>query len=114
VLQKLGYQVQEGGSVQQPFMSVRGAMLFLQIDSAPASADTGQSPPAEVQLFIYADQVARARDTDKLDPVRVAPPTMMITWRHPVTLALHNNVAAIILADDVRTRERIRVALESR
>ena len=83
--------------VRQPFMSVPGSVLRV--------------PGAEVQAYVYADPVARARDTDRLDPARVAPPTMMVTWREPASLVVDNNLALIVIGRDPAARARIRAAV---
>ena len=87
----------DAGAVRQPFMSVPGSVLRV--------------PGAELQAYVYGDQVARARDTDRLDPARVAPPTMMVTWREPASLVVDNNLALIVIARDAVVRARIRAAV---
>lgn len=86
-------------AVRQPFMRIPGTLF--------------RFGRGEIQAFVYSDQVVRALDTDKLDPVRVAPPTMMVSWRHPATLVVDANLAVIILTDDPSLRDRIRNALTS-
>ena len=85
------------GTANQPFMSVRGTIL--------------RAGESSIQIFVYGDAIARARDTDVLDTVRVAPPTMMITWRERPALVVDNNLAAIVLSRDEGIRRRIREAL---
>lgn len=99
--------VMGAGVAQQPFMSVRGALLRV------ARADPARKPmpEAEIQVFVYGDQVARARDTDRLDPVRVAPPTTMVSWRVVPELIVDNNLAMIVLAADSAIRSRVRRAI---
>lgn len=67
---------------------------------------------AEVQVYLYADAVAVARDTDPLDTTRVAPPTMQVSWRMPPTLIVDNNLAAILLTRDDALRQKIRAVIE--
>ena len=69
-------------SVRQPFMSAPGTTVRIR---------------AEIQIFVYGDAVARSRDTDRLDAVRVAPATMTVIWREPASLVTANNLAAIVL-----------------
>lgn len=97
VIRDAGLSLAAGEPVRQPFMSVEGA--------------TRVGPRAEIQIFVYGDAVARARDTDALDPARVAPPTMQIMWRMPAALVVHGNVALIVLSNDPRTAERVRARL---
>ncbi len=66
----------------------------------------------EIQAYIYGDANALARDADKLDTVRVAPPTMMVKWTMPPTLIVANNLAAILLTRDKELRVRLRNALK--
>jgi hypothetical protein len=65
----------------------------------------------EVQVFVYPDSASRARDTEKLDKQRVAPPNMMIKWRAQPTLIIDGNLAAIIITNDEARRQRVRDAL---
>ena len=65
----------------------------------------------EVQVFVYPDSASRARDTEKLDKQRVAPPNMMIKWRAQPTLVMDGNLAAIIITNDEVRRQRVRDAL---
>ena len=66
---------------------------------------------AEIQVFIYASEADRKKDTDKLDTVFVAPHGKRIMWRWPAQLVTSNNMAAIILSLNSRQAERIALAL---
>ena len=66
---------------------------------------------AEIQVFIYASEADRRKDTDKLDTVFVAPPGKRIMWKWPAQLVTSNNMAAIILSLNGRQAERIALAL---
>lgn len=66
---------------------------------------------AEIQVFLYASEADRKRDTDMLDTVFVAPPGKRIMWRWPAQLVTSNNMAAIILSLNGRQAERIALAL---
>ena len=66
---------------------------------------------SEVQVFLYATAADRARDTDGLDTVAVAPRGQHIVWKRPATLVTSNNLAAIILSLNGRQAERIALAL---
>lgn len=93
----LGTSVTVAGNADQPFMSLRGTVL--------------RAGEATIQIYVYGDAGARGRDTDVLDTMRVAPPTMMIGWREPPALVVNNNLAAIVLTRDESVRRRIREAL---
>lgn len=66
---------------------------------------------AEVQVFLYASEAERKRDTDLLDTVTVAPRGRRIIWGRPATLVTSGNLAAIILSLNDRQAERIALAL---
>lgn len=66
---------------------------------------------AEIQVFLYASEADRKKDTDKLDTVFVAPPGKRIMWKWPAQLVTSNNMAAIILSLNGRQAERIALAL---
>jgi hypothetical protein len=85
--------------IRQPFLSVRGALLKI--------------PGADVQVFIYADASAAARDVARLDTARVAPPTMMVEWISRPHLVVDNNLVAIVLTDDDALQSRVRRALSA-
>ena len=97
-LEAAGLAPRERGVVRQPFFSVEGAAFALGDDD-------------EVQTFVFADSVAAARESDALDSVRVAPPTMLINWRRRPTLMRSANLVAILLSDDDRMIERVSLAL---
>lgn len=66
---------------------------------------------AEVQVFLYASEEDRMKDTGLLDTVFVSPPGKRIMWRWPATLVTSGNLAAIILSQNGRQSERIALAL---
>ena len=83
--------------VKHDFMSVDGLVW--------------ETSRAEIQVFLYASEADRKRDTDMLDTVFVAPQGRRITWRWPAILVTSNNMAAIILSLNGRQAERIALAL---
>jgi hypothetical protein len=85
------------GPVQQRFMGPVGTRLSI--------------PGAEVQVYIYADALARARDTDLVDSMKVAPRTMHADWRMKPSIVVINNAALIVLTDDETLRRRIHAAV---
>jgi hypothetical protein len=96
-LQSAGLEPKAGGQVEQSFLSVPGTLLHF--------------PEAELQIYIYPDPIFRAGDTATLDPLKVAPPTMRVTWMMPASLVTVGNVAVIVLTRDEALRARIRTAL---
>lgn len=94
---------QSPDSVVQPFMTVRATGLSVR--------DAATRARAEIQVFIYGDGATVARELSKLDTVRVAPATMMISWRMPPSLITDNNLIAIVLTRDTTLRRAIRRAL---
>ena len=103
-LRSLGLIVEQSpDSVAQPFMTVRATGLSVR--------DTATRALAEIQVFIYGDGATAAQELSKLDTVRVAPATMMITWRMPPSLITDNNLIAIVLTRDATLRRAIRQAL---
>ena len=66
---------------------------------------------AEIQVFLYASEADREKDTDLLDTVAVAPRGKRIMWRWPAQLVTSGNMAAIILSLNGRQAERIALAL---
>jgi hypothetical protein len=83
--------------VKHDFMSVEGLVW--------------ETSRAEIQVFLYASEADRKKDTDMLDTVFVAPPGKRIMWRWPAQLVTSNNMAAIILSLNGRQAERIALAL---
>lgn len=86
-------------AVRQPFMHVPGVRFHV--------------GGAELQVYVYPDSAARARDTGPLDTLTVSPPSAPVTWPAPASLIVSNNLAAILLAQNDRQRERVRLALEA-
>ena len=67
---------------------------------------------AEIQVFLYASEADRKKDTDMLDTVFVAPiGGKRIMWRWPAQLVTSGNMAAIILSLNGRQAERLALAL---
>ena len=85
------------GAIRQPFLSVPGVVF-----------NVGN---AELQTYLYADTLALQRDFAQLDTVRVAPPTMQISWRSTPNLIRSNNLLAILLSNDETQVERVRNAI---
>lgn len=98
-LRKKGLNPVRGGPVKQPFLGGEGVLYRI--------------GAAELQIYLYADAGAVARDTDPLDTTRVAPPTLQVSWRMPPTLIVDNNIVGILLTRDQALRRRIRAAIKA-
>ena len=99
-------RLRDGGVAARPLPST-GRHMFMSMPARSYQLEDGD----ELQLFIYADSTARARDTDRLDTRRVAPPDMMIKWRAQPSLIVDRNLAAIVITNDEARRQRVRDAL---
>jgi hypothetical protein len=65
-----------------------------------------------VQIFRYADSVARRIDFVALDSARARPKRdTSITWSLPVTVLVNDNLLAIVLSDNAQQIERVTLAL---
>ena len=84
-------------SVRHSFLSVPGAVYAV-----------GRG---ELQLFLYPDAAARARDFAGFDTVRVQPADTTIAWPDTPSLIQSNNLAAILLSANETQVERVRLAL---
>lgn len=84
--------------VKHDFMSVNGLVW--------------ETSRAEIQVFLYASEADRKKDTDMIDTVFVAPiGGKRVMWRWPAQLVTSGNMAAIILSLNGRQAERIALAL---
>lgn len=100
-LEGRGLQVRRTAAlVRQPFLGVPGVTLAV-TDTSRSGAD------AELQAYFYGDAVSATRDIAQLDTVRVAPPTMQITWRLPPRLITDNNLVVLLLTRDETLASRI-------
>lgn len=85
------------GEVRQPFLRVPGIAYRV-----------GR---AELQVYLYDDAPALARDLARVDSVRVQGPDTTVSWSATPTLITSNNLAAILLSDHDTQIERVRLAL---
>ena len=83
--------------VQHPFLSVPGIAY--------------QLGNAELQVFIYEDTAALARDVGRLDTVTVSPPAAPVRWPARATLVTNANLAAILLGENALQIERVQRAI---
>lgn len=67
---------------------------------------------AELQVFLYPDSAALARDVARIDTLRVQPRDgAPIAWSDTPTLMTSNNLAAVLLSDNGTQVERVRLAI---
>lgn len=66
---------------------------------------------ARLEVFIYNDETALARDMAKLDTVRVAPASVTGSWEVTPLLIHSGNLAAVYLGDNPQQAERVTLAL---
>ncbi len=89
--------VSDDGVVRVPFLGPEGTRFGL--------------PGAEVQVYVYADAIARSQETDLVDSLKVAPAGGHVNWRMPPSIIVVNNVAVIVLSSDEVLRKRIHAAV---
>ena len=96
------------------------AGLVLKTEDAPAripmfsvEGQTYKTTQSTIHVFLYADEVARRHDTDRLDSVAVAPRGGSYTWSDPAVLVTSNNLAAVVVSPNERQTERIVLALSA-
>lgn len=96
-LRAIGLKPIATGEVGQPFLNPTGMGYRFQ--------------GGELQAYVYGDANALAREVDRLDTVKVAPPTMMIDWLMPPSLIVSNNLAVILLTRDADLKKRVRATI---
>jgi hypothetical protein len=72
-----------------------------------------QVGPSVLNVYLYADSIARKRVTSALDTVMAAPPgrAMVYPMRH--ILIVQNNLAAVMVGGTDTQQERVRLAIEA-
>jgi hypothetical protein len=66
---------------------------------------------SHLEVFIYGDEAALARDMAKIDTVLVAPPGVATLWEGTPLLIRSGNLAAVFVGDNPRQAERLTLAL---
>lgn len=66
---------------------------------------------SRLELFIYRDAAAMAKDLAKMDTIRVAPAGGVAAWPMTPTLIRSGNLAAVLLTRDAREADRLSLAL---
>ena len=75
---------------------------------SPAVYSLGRS---RLEVFIYSDEAALARDMVQLDTMRVAPAGVASPWDGTPQLIRSGNLAAVYIGDNPRQAERLMLAL---
>jgi hypothetical protein len=83
--------------VRHPYLAVPGDVY-----------DVGKG---ELQVFVYASEKDRERDSAKLDSATAAPAGTATQWSKKPTLILSNNLLAILLSDNETQIERVELAI---
>jgi len=66
---------------------------------------------ARLEVFLYDDERAMARDVALIDTVLVAPPGSPSPWETTPFLVRSGNLAAVLLTQNARQAERLMLAL---
>ncbi len=64
-----------------------------------------------LEVFLYGDSAALAKDIDILDTVTVTPPGAQPAWPSPPTLVRSGNLAAVFMEQNPRQAERFILAI---
>jgi hypothetical protein len=68
---------------------------------------------AELHVWIFADSSARASEQARLDPATSQPQGSLRRWPRPAETIASNNLLAVLLSENERTTERIRLSLRA-
>jgi hypothetical protein len=74
----------------------------------PVAYTLGRS---RLEVFIYDDEAALARDVAKLDTVSVSPPRVVPLWDGTPVFIRSANLVAVLIGDNPRQAERLALAL---
>jgi hypothetical protein len=66
---------------------------------------------SRLEIFIYDDEAALARDVAKMDTVAVSPPGVATSWGGTPLLIRSGNLAAVLISDNPQQAERLTLAL---
>lgn len=94
-----------------------GFVLRPVTDSAAARAGFSVAPVAyllgdsRLEIFLYPDSAALAREMKSLDTLTVAPRGVVAAWSQAPTLIRSVNLAAVLLGKNQRQAERLAVAI---
>lgn len=95
-LRSAGVRVRTDGAARETFMSVRGMQLV--------------APAATLEVYIYGDAIAAARDIDKFDTLKVSANGQRLVWKKPPAIVTDNNAVILVHTDDDALRKHIRDA----
>ena len=66
---------------------------------------------SRLEVFIYPDEKALAKDMQSLDTLAVVPKGSTASWPSPPTLIRSVNLAAVLLTQNQRQAERVVLAI---
>lgn len=88
-------------------------------DSLPSHPNFTVSPiglrvgKAHVLAWIFADSVARKKQSEAIDTLTAIPRGQPNVWAEPPMFVVHNNLMAVLVGGSDRQRERVRLAIEA-
>ena len=95
----------------------QSGFVVRKLDEKPARAGFNIEPivyslgSSRLEVFIYPDEKALAKDLRSLDTLAVAPPGSTAAWPSTPTLIRSANLAAVLLTQNPRQAERVVLAI---
>ena len=95
----------------------QSGFVVRKLDEKPARAGFSIEPvvyslgSSRLEVFIYPDEKALAKDMQSLDTLAVAPKGSTASWPSPPTLIRSVNLAAVLLTQNQRQAERVVLAI---
>jgi hypothetical protein len=95
----------------------QSGFVVKKLDDKPKRAGFNVTPvvyslgSSRLEVFIYEDEEALARDLRAMDTVAVAPHGSTATWPSTPTLIRSANLAAVLLSQNLRQAERVALAI---
>ena len=95
----------------------QSGFVVRKLDEKPARAGFSIEPvvyslgSSRLEVFIYPDEKALAKDMQSLDTLAVAPKGSTASWASPPTLIRSVNLAAVLLTQNQRQAERVVLAI---
>jgi hypothetical protein len=95
----------------------QSGFVVRKLDERPARAGFSMEPvvyslgSSRLEVFIYSDEKALAKDMESLDTLAVAPRGSIAVWPSAPTLIRSANLAAVLLTQNQRQAERVVLAI---